>query len=269
MPGGPLLPSPPMTDPGGRAALSAITHGDRAFHHPLGLGKLDRLIAQAALGPGDQVLDVGCGPGELLLRIAERHGAGGLGVDLAAGLIERARAAAAVRAPAADLRFEAQDARGLEAPPGGLEGFALAACLGSTHALGGLDATLERLAALTRPGGHVLIGDGYWRRPPEAPYLEVLGATADELPDHAGLVRAGERYGLRPVGAATASEDEWDEYEWTLIGNGERHLAAHPDDPGGPALRAWVDAARDRYLAPGGRDTLGFAVVLWLREGPA
>lgn len=267
MPGGPLLPSPPMTDPGGRAALSAITHGDRPFHHPLGLAKLDRLIARAAPGPGDRVLDVGCGPGELLLRIAERHGAGGLGVDLAAGLIDRARAAAAVRAPTTGLEFEAQDAHELDIPEGG---FALTACLGSTHALGGLDATLERLAALTRPGGHLLVGDGYWRRPPEAPYLEILGATADELPDYAGLVRAGERFGLRSVGAATASEDEWDEYEWTLIGNGERHLAAHPDDPAAPALRAWVDAARDRYLAPGGRDTLGFAVVLWRRgAGPA
>ncbi|HEX8102497.1 MAG TPA: hypothetical protein VF533_07795, partial [Solirubrobacteraceae bacterium] len=156
------------------------------------------------------------------------------------------------------------DAGALDAAPGS---FALTACLASTHALGGLAPTIARLAELTRPGGWVLVGDGYWRRPPEAPYLEALGAAADELPDYAALVRAGEAAGLRSVSVLAATQEEWDAYEWTLIGNGERRLAAAPDDPLAGALRGWVDAARDRYLAPGGRDTLGFAIVLYRRPG--
>lgn len=248
-----------MTD---RAALSAITHGERPFHQPIPAERVDALVATLGLTPQDRVVDVGCGPGELLLRIAERHGAAGLGVDLAAVQIERARALAAARAPGAALEFEVADAGALDVEPGT---FALAACIASTHALGGLEPAIARLAELARPGGWVLVGDGYWRRPPGDVYLDILGATAGELPDYAGLVRAGEAAGLRSVAAIAATQEEWDAYEWTLIGNGERWLAEHADAAHAPALRAWVDAARDRYLAPGGRETLGFAVVLWRR----
>jgi SAM-dependent methyltransferase len=248
--------------PADRALLSAITHGDRPFHNPVDPAKLDWLLEDLGLGPSDRVLDVGCGPGELLVRLAERTGAGGLGVDLAAPQIEEARRRAAARAPGSALEFAARDAEALVGAEGG---FALAACLGSTHALGGPERALGLLAGFTRPGGWVLIGEGYWRREPEAPYLAAIGATADEFGDYAALLRSGEPHGLRAVKAAVADEEDWDRYEWGLIANGERHLAAHPDAPEATDVRAWVDSARARYLAPGGRDTLGFALVLFRR----
>src|SRR6185295_6686030 len=164
------------------ARLSAITHGDLAFHDPLDPAVVDEVLDMASLGPADRALDFGCGPGELLVRLAERTGCGGLGVDLAAGQIEEARRRAATRAPQAGLEFLAADA-------GTVDGeFALSACVGSSHALGGLDAALARLTQLTRPGGHVLLGDGFWAHEPTEHYLEALGgASRDELPDYAGL----------------------------------------------------------------------------------
>ena len=45
----------------------------------------------------------------------------------------------------------------------------------------------------------------------------------------------------------------------------EEKAAEHADDPDAPAVLAWVDRARERLLAPGGRDTIGFAVVLLRR----
>ena len=59
-----------------RARISAITHGDLAFHNPLAPERLDEVVARAGVGPGDRVLDVGCGAGELLIRLAERFGVG-------------------------------------------------------------------------------------------------------------------------------------------------------------------------------------------------
>jgi SAM-dependent methyltransferase len=248
-----------MTTP--RERLSAIRHGDLAFHNPLDPVVVDEVLDVAGLGPDDRAVDLGCGPGELLVRLAERIGCGGLGVDLAAAQIEEARRRAAARAPQAKLVFEAVDA-------GTVDGqFALAACVGSTHALGGLDTTLARLAELTRPGGHVLVGDGFWQRDPSDAYLDALGgATRDELTDFAGLVRAGEPYGLTAVYVRVATEADWDRYEWALIANGERFLAEHPDAPEAPDLRAWNDASRDRILVPGGRGTMGFALVLLRRR---
>jgi SAM-dependent methyltransferase len=237
-----------------RDEISAITHGDRPFHNPLDPARIDEAIARLELGPGDRVLDVGCGPGELLVRIAERTGAGGLGIDRSPIVIEEARRRAARRAPQAGLEFVAGDA-------GAVEGtFAAACCLGSSHALGGLAPALERLAGWVAPGGAVLLADGFWQRPPDPAFLDALGgATADELPDLAGLLRAGGATGLEPVWVATSTRRDWEDYEWTLIANGDAYARSHA---GSGPVREWIARARARLLAPGGTDTIGFALIV-------
>jgi hypothetical protein len=111
----------------------------------------------------------------------------------------------------------------------------------------------------------VLLGDGYWRQPPGADYLDALGATADELPDLAGFVAAGEAVGLTPLYAVTTSVEEFDRYEWRWSLNGERYAAAHPDEPGVGEFLAWIRNGRRRYLELGGRETLGFGLFLFAR----
>ena len=114
-----------------------------------------------------------------------------------------------------------------------------------------------------RPGGQVLLGEGYWRSEPSAEYLEALGgASADELPDRAGLIAAAEAAGLVPLHSVDASRADWDRYEWGLILNAERWAARHPDDEGADLLRERARAARARVTMPGGRETLGFALLL-------
>ena len=120
---------------------------------------------------------------------------------------------------------------------------------------------------LVRPGGEVLLGEGYWCQPPSAEYLDALGgASADELPDYSGLMRAAEQAGLTPLYSSVASEADWDRYEWRLILNAERWAAAHPEDPGAEVLRERARHARERMTMPGGRETLGFALVLLRRD---
>ena len=63
-----------------------------------------------------------------------------------------------------------------------------------------------------------------------------------------------------------ASEADWDRYAWTLIANGERFLAERRDASEAADLRARVNASRDRITAPGGRGTMGFALVLLRRD---
>ena len=260
-----------------RDRITHITHGDLALHNPVPVDKLDETLGLIGLEGDDVALDVGCGQGELLLRLAVRAAAGrgpagtlegrfrGLGIDTSEPAIEAARARAAARLPSTELEFRVEDAMSSSLAEGA---FGFAACVGSSHALGGLRPTADRLAALVRPGGFVLIGDGYWRADPPQAYLDALGgATRDELPELAGLVEACEAAGLRSVWLTASSEDDWDRYEWTLIANGERWAAEHPDDPLTAPLLAWVDRARRRVLAPGGRTSLGFALVL-LRRPP-
>ncbi|MGQ0840990.1 class I SAM-dependent methyltransferase [Actinokineospora sp.] len=65
------------------------------FFTPMGA----RLVERVAPGPGQRVLDVGCGLGACLFPAAERVGSTGavLGIDIAEGMVERANAVAAER----------------------------------------------------------------------------------------------------------------------------------------------------------------------------
>ena len=73
---------------------------------------------------------------------------------------------------------------------------------------------------------------------------------------------AGEAAGLEPVWVATSTRRDWEDYEWALIANGDAYARAHDD--GGP-VREWIGRARERLLAPGGRDTIGFALIVLRR----
>ncbi|MBE1491412.1 class I SAM-dependent methyltransferase [Plantactinospora soyae] len=69
------------------------------------------LLTAAEIGPGDHVVDIGCGTGEST-RLAARHAVRGrvLGIDLSAVMLEHARAAVAV-AGLPNVVFEQADAQ--------------------------------------------------------------------------------------------------------------------------------------------------------------
>ena len=240
---------------------SAIAHGDMLFHNPVAEPAIEALLDLVALAAGDRVLDVGCGRGELLIRIAERTGAGGLGVDASEAQIDVARAQAAARAPGEHLVFEARDAATMVAPA---ETFAAAACVGSSHALGGLEPALARLRDLVRPGGYLVLGEGYWQLEPGSELLELLGAARDELTTLPELLEAGAGHGLELVYAATASDEDWRRYEWAYVFNLDRYIRDHPGEEGLDELVQPLDRIRRRrLLAARDGEALGFALVAW------
>jgi SAM-dependent methyltransferase len=227
-----------------RADYTRIAHTGMAIMNPIPAAKLDEVVALLDLPPRGRVVDLGCGKGDLLARIARKYDVDAVGIDRDAQLL--AEVPPGINVIVADI----------ETWNRGRGAFDLVASVGSP-------AQLSSLAGLVRAAGLVLYGNGYWRREPSPEYVEALGATRDELADYAGTVRRGEELGLTPVYAVTACLDDFDRYEWSWSLNGERYAAAHPDEPGVGDFLEWVRAGRRRYVELGGRDTLGFGLFLF------
>jgi SAM-dependent methyltransferase len=243
-----------------------ITHREQTLCNPIGDEKMNRVIELLDLPPASRVLDIACGKGELLIRLAESYGAGegglsGTGVDISPPFIAAARRSAQTRVPKARLEWIELDARLCSAPPGG---FDLACCVGGTFALDGYAETLTFLRDAVRPGGLILIGEAYWRATPEPDFLAWSGMTADQLDSHSANVETGAAMGLTPMLALASNADEWDAYETLHWYSAARYASEHPDDPDLPELLRRVERARHEYLT-WGRATLGWALYLFRR----
>jgi ubiquinone/menaquinone biosynthesis C-methylase UbiE len=235
------------------------------FNSPLSVEKADRIIQLLELPESGRVLDVGCGAGEFLLRVIERTGAQGLGVDVNDESIEAARERAAGRIDKGKVEFRTADIQETEIEDGT---FDLAICLGSTHAFGSGEAAypnaLQKMRDFVCPGGMLLIGEGYWKRPPAQPYLELIGDPIGVYQLHAGNISLGEEHGLIPLYAAVSSEDEWDHFEWSHRMRIEQEGQRHPNNP---AVVERVIRSREwqnSYLR-WGRSTMGFGFYLFLK----
>ena len=242
---------------------SAIAHTGLAFQNPLNAGRVDELIARLPLRPGDRVVDLGCGKAELLIRLTERHGVHGIGVDHSAYFLAEARGEASRRLADGGLDLLEEDAREVHLEPAS---FALAATVGASGIFGGYRQTLRALARLVGPQGLVLFGEGYWRREPSTPYLAAQEAELDELTTFAGTVDAAADEGLELVEALVSSTEDWERYERAWAQNGARWAVAHPEHPEREKLLSWIRAGVDRFERLGGRETLGFALFVF-RKG--
>jgi cyclopropane fatty-acyl-phospholipid synthase-like methyltransferase len=242
--------------------FTTIAHGGHRYYSPLSPAKAAALARMLALSAGDRVLDIGCGRAQFLLEVVAAHPAvHGVGVDRNAAFIACARAAA-VEAGVADRTtlLAAPVAEAVRADGR----FAAVVCMGSSQAVGTFPEALAWAARALSPGGTALFADGYWKQPPAPDYLDVLGATADEMLTHADNAAAARAAGFRVLATTTSSDDEWDEYEGLYCAAVERHVDTHPDDPDAAAMAARIRRWHDAYLR-WGRATLGFGFYLLLK----
>src|SRR5262249_55258511 len=199
----------------------------------------------------------------MLIRLIERRAGGlvgsagitGIGVDRNARFLEEGHRSAARRVASGSLELIEGDVvaylkdtvAGSGVGAGAVGLFDAALCTGSTHAFGGFRQTLRALARVVRPGGEILIGEGYWKEDPDSGYLAALGAPRTEFTDHAGNVARGVEEGLVPLYSTVSSHDEWDRYEGLYLRAVERYVTGHPEDPDSSALRDHIRRWRDAY----------------------
>ena len=186
------MPSPgPGTAPSSgpadeHARRAARTYGAAADHYSLpALGFWDRFgaatVARLPLAPGQRVLDLCCGAGASALPAAHAVGAGGqvLGVDLAAPLLDLARARAASER-LANVEFRHGDATRTQLPDGS---FDAVVCVFGVFFVRDMAAFAAEMWRLVRPGGVLAIttwGPDLFE-PANGYFWETVGEVAPSL----------------------------------------------------------------------------------------
>jgi cyclopropane fatty-acyl-phospholipid synthase-like methyltransferase len=223
------------------------------WNTPLSEDHASLLLNRLAVAPGDDVVDLGCGWGELLMRaIVQCPQTKATGVDNAEGALGRGRALADERDVADRITFVAQDASTWTTPADRI------LCIGAAHAWGGSSAALQRLHGLVRPGGRLLFGDGCWERPPTATAATLFG---DSLLTLAGLVDEAIGAGWHLLHLSTADQQEWDDFESTWKAGRESWLLTNPNDPRAAEVRTKLTHQWQEYLGVY-RGVLGFAYLV-------
>ena len=125
-----------------------------------------RLLAAAAIGPGERVLDIGCGCGETTIRAARSVPEGdAVGVDLSAVMLAEARRLAG-QERLGNLRFEQADAQTHPFPPGS---FDVALSRFGVMFFSDPPAAFANIAAAIRPGGRLAFV--CWQAPSDIEYF--------------------------------------------------------------------------------------------------
>lgn len=228
-----------------RQRISAIAHARSAMWGPMGeetIAELTALIGRHGIDASSRVLDLGCGPAELLRRICESTGASGMGIDASPfALTEAERRLAA--SPARDrVELLAGDATRLEQSADQ----DLVICIGPGWKSGGWRALAGWASGFVKPGGLVLLGEGAWRGNPPPEALARLGMQSDDYLASPDVAAAVTGTGVSVIWSHLATADEWKAYAADYRAAMRSFARTHPDDPVTPALleraeAGWVD----------------------------
>ncbi len=236
-----------------------VAEATHEIQNPTSEDKLLLLGRRLGLGPESRVLDVASGRGGPALLLAREFGCSVDGVEISPDF----HAVSEERVAAADLSdrvsFQLGDGASATFEP---ESYDAALCLGASFVFGSLADTVDALAPAVRPGGHVVVGEPFWRR---LPLPDDYEERTDPWTTLEGTVVIFETSGLPVVSVIASSEDDWDRYEtlhWQAV---ERWLDANPTDPDVPEIRSRHERAKRIYLRHG-RDVLGWAIFVgWKR----
>jgi SAM-dependent methyltransferase len=231
-----------------------ISEASHLILNPLSIEKLALVEDICSPSPGNRVLDLGCGTGEMLCRFASRFGTTGLGIDIHPGGIDRSRRRARELGVDGALEFCLGD--GAQLVPRG-EAFDIVATIGTSWIGGGLIGTLELLRTAAAATAWYLAGDVFWERDPTD---EAIAEYGHEFHSLSGTLALLDEAGFDLVEMALANTDEWDRYAASQWLNVSRWLVANPDDPDTAEVRQWRDRSRRSYLRD--RGVMGWGIFV-------
>ena len=235
--------------------FSHLGHSYLKYANPLSESKIDQAIEQCRKENLKTALDIGAGNFYILKKIVENCCESGVGIELPNSLNQESLNLSS------KVNMISEDANTYIAQVND-DSFDLGVCIGSSHALGGYEKTLKAFKRVIRPGGILLIGDGYWAKKPEADYLNFLESKESDLLSHSENLKLANSLNLTPLWARTATKEEWDNYEWKYSKAIEDFFFKNPNHPQKNEFLSKISNWREGVW-DWGRDTLGFGIYMF------
>jgi trans-aconitate methyltransferase len=234
------------------------THQFHTVLNPMSTIKIDELIELLNLKSQAEILDIACGKGEILTRIAERYTISGVGVDISPFFVADAKQNLKQRVP--NSRIEILNMDGADYKPDRL--FDLSMCIGASWIYKGHQETLRALKSMTKPSGLILVGEPFWLKEPEEAYLTAAGETRDDFGTHYENVQAGTEEDLILLYSLVSNQDDWDRYSALRWYSTAKFAEENTDDSDVTEIVKRIDREKATYLQ-WGRDTVGWAIYLF------
>jgi SAM-dependent methyltransferase len=239
---------------------------DLTFMAPLSEARAAQLVKFASTNLAGTIVDVGCGWGELLIRILETSpGARGVGIDLETRSIDHAVALARKRGVNERISLIAGDVR--NNLPLVSQG---AICIGASQIWGPpvvtnqpLDyrSALTALRNMVERGSPVIYGEGIWAANPTPEAIAPLAGRYDEYLFLPELLDVARSCGFSVMQTHQATLDEWDAFESGFGARYARWLKDHsPDHADAREIRAKVEKQSEAYFR-GYRGVLGMGYL--------
>ena len=225
--------------------------------NPTSIEKLDRLIESCGIEDGQRILDVGCGKGFLLRRIAEKYEVSADGVELCQAFIDEGISAMRGVRLKGNVAFHRMPALEFTAEP---ESYDVGMCIGASFAIGTFEEMIPWLKKFVKPGGVMAVGDVYAKTsemPPESA-ANFSGGKIRSLADTVDVLRDA---GLTLIGLIDASLDDWDQYESKHWRAAELWLRENPNHPDRAEFIKMIEEYKYNHLHFD-RDALGWAMFV-------
>lgn len=225
--------------------------------NPISAEKLLHLGRVIGLQPGQQVIDFGCGYGEMLRLWGESYGINGLGIDVRALACERARNKFSRIGWQDRFEIVQGNAATYAYTP---HAYQVAACIGSTFIWGDFRGAIRGMQDALVPGGALAIGEVYWRTGHAPPAY----VRQEQLFTETELLAIAREEGFEVGYVVRASQDDWDNYEAENWRGLLDWLEKNPEHPERAQVHTFLSESQDEYFRYG-REYVGWAVYLLRR----
>ena|GEM_PF-832459 len=247
-----IRPGTDVEDVWQRFEIFEALHHSMQICNPMTCAQLDEVVEATEPDAGHHVVDMACGYGEVLFRMAAQREINGTGVDLSPWMIASAAAQTPVRAPNGTLQWVLGEARDFY-PQHRAD---IAVCIGAEWVWHDFSGTAKALAARVAPGGAVVIGAARLHTTADADRVRSERGVVETIDDQRELLAT---HGLVPVHRVDPDDAGWDAYLARTAQAAAAWAVTHP----GIRSEQWIEEQADWQAArERDRDVIGWS--LWI-----